>query len=374
MLLHQVMRVQHPSVRLNFFGASLDGRVAFTRAQTANYFDNAGLLQSAASGIARFEFDPTTLTPNGMLMEDARTNICLRSAAPASATWVKTTATTNSANQTGPDGTTSYGTVTASAGNGLILQTVTVVDATVYQFSLRLKRLVGTGSIQMTMDNGVTWTTVSVTSTLTRFTISGTSVGTTMIVGMRIVTNNDSVVFGGAQLEVGAYPTSELGTTGTSTARNLDQASILIPGPIYSDGYFAAMLEFQLVGLAGTTRLMRIIGPNAQNAKLINLDTSGNITVTDTTSNASTTSGTVATVGLASVHRVGISYGPHGLMAAVDGVVGTATPLTSPPKPVVLMQSLDLGPASSTGSYYQRRLTFWRTAVSPDRLALATAL
>lgn len=370
---YDLLKQRHAALRLNFLGPALDGQAAFTRATTANYFGSNGLMQQAASGAPRFEFDPTTLTPLGMLMEDSRTNICLRSSAWTNATWVKTTTSATAASQTGPDGTSSYGSLTASAGNGTTLQTVTVTNATLYQFSVRMKRLVGTGDIQLTMDNGSTWTTIAVTSTLTRFTISATSTSTSMVVGVRIVTNADSVIAGGAQLEPGAYPTSELSTAGTTTARNLDIAGITLPAPFYSDRYFAAMAEFQMIGFpaSGSTRLLRIIGSSAQNAWLINIDPSGNVFTTDTSNNVSQSSSTIATVAVGAVHRAGISYGPYGLIGAVDGVLGT--PIALPAQGIVPMISLDLGPASNAASFYQRRVTFWRNAVTPDRLALATA-
>lgn len=373
---YDALRARHAALRLDFMGQALDGQVAFTRATTANFFGANGLLQSAASGAPRFDYNPTALTPLGMLMEDGRTNICLRSSAWTNASWVRTTMSATASSQTGPDGTLSYGLLTASGANATCLQTITVTNATLYQFSVRLKRSVGTGSIQLTMDNGSTWTTVAVTSTLTRFTISATSTSTTMVVGIRIVTNTDAVIAGGAQLEVGGYPTSELLTAGTSTARNIDQAAIALPAPAYSDLFFAAMVEFQLTGLpvSGTSRVFRIVGPNAQNAFLINIDAAtGALFVTDTSNNVSQSSGTIATVAVGNVYRAAISYGPYGLLGAVNGVLGTVTPVTAPAQGIVQMVSIDLGPAANAASYYQRRLTFWRNALSPERLARVTA-
>ena len=60
---------------LNFVGAtSLNSSVTFTRASTATYFDSTGTLQSAAIDAPRFDFNPSTLAAQGLLIEESRTN------------------------------------------------------------------------------------------------------------------------------------------------------------------------------------------------------------------------------------------------------------------------------------------------------------
>jgi hypothetical protein len=48
--------------------------VTFTRASTASYFDSTGTLQSAAIDAPRFDYNPSTLAAQGLLIEEARTN------------------------------------------------------------------------------------------------------------------------------------------------------------------------------------------------------------------------------------------------------------------------------------------------------------
>jgi hypothetical protein len=64
-----------PSLLLDFAQVGrLDPRVQFTRASSATFFDQLGVLQTAAAGEARFDYDPATLAAQGLLIEEQRTN------------------------------------------------------------------------------------------------------------------------------------------------------------------------------------------------------------------------------------------------------------------------------------------------------------
>jgi hypothetical protein len=70
-----------PSLDLSFVGGTLDPRITFTRAAgPATYFDAAGVLQTAGTNVPRFDFDPVTHAPRGLLIEEPRTNLLLNSA------------------------------------------------------------------------------------------------------------------------------------------------------------------------------------------------------------------------------------------------------------------------------------------------------
>lgn len=58
----------------------------FTRNSAATYFDSSGNIQTAAINQPRFDYDPVTHTPKGILIEEARTNQAYYSNNPAS--WI----------------------------------------------------------------------------------------------------------------------------------------------------------------------------------------------------------------------------------------------------------------------------------------------
>lgn len=74
-----------PALNLDFLNAfdSAMSRLTFTRASSASYFDATGAMQIASTNVPRFDTNPVTLAPLGLAIEEARTNLLLNSAAPA---------------------------------------------------------------------------------------------------------------------------------------------------------------------------------------------------------------------------------------------------------------------------------------------------
>ena len=75
-----------PTLNLDFAKTkALDPRVTFTRASTATFVGSNGLIQTAASGAARFDHNPATGESLGLLVEEAGTN--LRTNSENVSTW-----------------------------------------------------------------------------------------------------------------------------------------------------------------------------------------------------------------------------------------------------------------------------------------------
>ena len=85
-----------------------DPRITFSRASSATYVNNLGIVSTAATNVPRIDYNPTTLACNGYLAELNSTNLLTYSAAIGGTNWTTTstapTITLNAA--TAPDNTT----------------------------------------------------------------------------------------------------------------------------------------------------------------------------------------------------------------------------------------------------------------------------
>jgi hypothetical protein len=157
----------------------------------------------------------------GFLMEETRTNIAKYSNDFTQADWAATNVTA-AKTATGPDNTVNSASVlTATANNGTILQTITSAS-NARVTSCYVKRVSGTGAIDLTQDNGTTWTTVAITSSWTRVSLSSVT-STNPVVGLRIRVLGDVIQVYGFQHEVGSFVTSLIPTT-TTDSRSADIA------------------------------------------------------------------------------------------------------------------------------------------------------
>ena len=130
--------------------SALDSRFTYTRSTTATYIDSSGYVASAAINEARFEYNPTTLSASGLLIEGAATNLTKRSDnAFSNAYWNSTANNVTAVDSavTSPTGVSlTASTLTEIAGSSLtrhIHQTVgefTPTVATSYTMSAWVKQ------------------------------------------------------------------------------------------------------------------------------------------------------------------------------------------------------------------------------------------
>ena len=242
----------------------------FTRASTATFVGSNGLIQSAAVNAARFDHDPITLACKGLLIEESRTNLLLQSQTFGT-TWtaqqLNTTGSPAYLNvATAPDGNTTADKLIATAllSTHQFRQSVTLVSGTVYSVTCYFKAAeqqfasiaafgVANGSADWVSlfnissspatgtFNGFTSTSVTnagngwirCTAVFTA-TASGSleirlggASGTSGITPQIYLGDGTSgILIWGAQVEVGAFPTSYIPTTTASVVRSVDVCSI----------------------------------------------------------------------------------------------------------------------------------------------------
>ncbi len=162
----------------------------------------------------------------GAWSETDTTNTCLWCRdLTQSGSWTVNTVTALK-DQIGADGVSNAASsLLATGANSTVLQSITSTSGT-RVFSCYVKRLVGTGEIDITMDNGSTWTQIDGSinsSSYTRVQIPIAS-SANPVVGFRIVTNTDKIAVDFCQMEklTGSAPTvatNPMLTTSASVTR-----------------------------------------------------------------------------------------------------------------------------------------------------------
>jgi hypothetical protein len=238
-----------PTLNLDFAKTkALDPRVTFTRASTATFVGANGLIQTAASGAARFDHNPATGESLGLLVEEARTNRHTYSEQFDNAAWSKYGATITANATTAPDGTTTADKFASTSGAALIAvqqadttltngasytRTVFAKASEISSLTLQVGNTsTGTVFVQANLSAG-TATSGGVVTTLAngwfRISYSYTQSGTTGDFYLRLPDNTvagSGVFLWGAQLEAGSFPTSYIPTTTATVTRAADIASI----------------------------------------------------------------------------------------------------------------------------------------------------
>jgi hypothetical protein len=262
-----------PTLDLDFVNSkTLDPRITFTRASGGSYVGADGLIKYAGVNEARFDHDPSTGESLGLLIEESRTSLTLSSETFGSG--FRNIVLTNQA--TAPDGNLSASIIEAnesSVNGAAVLKTFAATTNTftlsVFAKSLTTSTLwlrpqnstvfgeraeayfdLSNGNIgNVTSDGGVFinpsasiqkfnggWYRCSLTFTLTTSAFTGnTRFYVVNSLNSSNVTKGASIYLWGAQLEVGAFPTSYIPTQASTRTRAADNASIT--GKNFSEWY-----------------------------------------------------------------------------------------------------------------------------------------
>lgn len=221
-----------------------------------------GVLFQPAANAPVIEYDPTTLQCLGARIWEVVVNLSLQSRDLTQAAWTKS-GVTPTRDQVGANGVSNTATrLTATSSDGTCLQTITSASATrVSGFYIR--RITGTGTVEITQNGGATWTAVSLTSTFARYSIASATI-TNPQIGFRIRSNGDEIAVDFAQLQSSAIlgpPVATAGLTASSTAdvwtiggSDFTRIWNTSAGTMYFDGSFvqtAALNYSRLIAAVG---------------------------------------------------------------------------------------------------------------------------
>lgn len=201
---------------------------------TLTAFDSAGTVRLFPSLALR-------RTDLGIWVEGNHTNYCLESRTLNTATWTKTntTATRDQVGMTGSGNSACL--ITATAANGAVSQARTLSERE-YLLSMFMKRSAGTGPVEISLDNGSTYTDVTAdinSGTFARVAAAAQTLANPTVV-IRLGTSGDAVIVDMVQLEspqLGiVLPSTPIITTTASRARGPEAAMFNTTGGTNNNG------------------------------------------------------------------------------------------------------------------------------------------
>jgi hypothetical protein len=395
------------------WGAQLEQRsavTAYTPTTTQPITNYIPQLLTAASGVARFDHNPTTFESLGLEIEEQRTNLALYSEDLSNAAWTFGNATLSSNTAISPGGTqTADQLVTSnSSGNTFARENVTLsagsATLSVYlktggvQFAQFMWAGVFNGTDYANFDlvNGTVtagtytaatitpvgngWYRCTLTSTVTASAgnfIYINAVPTSTSTRFASYTGNgwNSLYIWGAQLEAGAFATSYIPTVASQVTRSADAASMT--GANFSSWYNAG--EGSLYAEANTpafatTYVFAEINNNSTSNYIRHSTTSaGTTTQFVVVNNTTTTASPSVTVTLGSNRKMAGAYAFNSIQQSVNGSLGTEDTSSEIPTGLVQMNIGSRAAGTSVVNGTIKKIAYYPLRVTNAQLQALTS-
>ena len=390
--------------------SAVSSYTATTTQAITNYIPQ---LLTAASGISRFTHNPTTDESLGLLIEEARVNLFLRSEEFDNANWTKAGSSVTPNTVISPDGTLDADKLIEStaASQHQVVQNMTATVGVTYATSIYAKKAeidvitldftgallgtynlstgvatLGAGSVNNTV---VSASMTSVGNGWYRLVAIWTRVGTTLSSDFRFSLRQNASYTGdgysglyiwGAQLEAGAFPTSYIATVASQVARSPDVATMTGTnfsswfnqgeGSIYAD----ASTYMPISNNANRNDTVSFSDGTANNAIYMGVNSVGAVS---SISLYAVTSGTaqvnVTRTLSSSAYRTSYGYKVNDVALIVDaGTVVTDTSVTLPN-----LDRLSIGSRSGGGTNFQngtiKKIAYYPLRVTNTNLQALTS-
>jgi hypothetical protein len=384
-----------PRMALDFTTGTLDPRVTVTRAlNTATAINSSGFIAIVNANLPRFDYNPNTLAPRGLLIEEARTNLFIQSQFQGNWTANAGTTTFLGTYVTSPDGT-SNGRIlndTSAAAAAYVFQGVSFTSGTVYTLSVYVKKGVSrylaltsftqSGRALFDLNN---YSLSSVTGIVTSATITSVGGGwyrcTATMTASATGSNNlgfgdfeagptgDLYYIWGAQVEAGAFATSYIPTTTTSLTRNRDDVSMT--GANFSSWYQAGSGTLQAIMTrypvaTGFPRLVSLSDNTVNNEiAILNFNPSAGVGVGVTNGGATQASTFISLTG--NEENMAFRFGTNDFALSLNSSAVTTD--TSGTVPTVSQMLIGTGPLASSpvcNGWYKKIFFFNNKLISNE--------
>ena len=362
-----------PTISYQFLSPpNIDPSLTFTRSTTATYFNSSGILSTVAANVPRFDYNPTTLALNGLLIEQQSTNTCAYSNNFTGAGWSASGMTLTANNNTGPDGVAlSASELSWASGSGTkYLQYAITPAAGAVTFSFFIRSKAGTTTFALNYYNGTSYTSGTLTATTSwqrfSYTFTATAVLSAFNIGQATDLTAGDIYIYGAQLEALPFQTAYIPTSGSAVTRSADSLVNTSIGSWYNVTQGTLLTEYYIPYSINLNRVTEFNDGTYNNRIFLNSSSSAlqeaifAVNGTGYLFNAPSISG---------ITKAGISYGGSAQLGAHNGsfdgqYVGGVTPST--------ITTLNLGgggaPSGSQMNGWLRSFQYFNTALTSSQL------
>lgn len=391
--------------------------ITFTRASSATRVNSSGLVETVASNQPRFDYDPVTLQPKGLLIEEQRTNSIRNNTMQGAVAGTPGTVPTNWPAAIAGSGLTIsvagtgyesginyidfrvYGTSNAS-GDFFIANFegttfVSALNGQTWAYSAYVSivggSMTGVDSVQMRLSErnssggnlvdgrqSITPTSGSLTTKRQTFVRTNTNASTAYLYPSLLITQtlgatiDITLRIGLPQLEQGAFTTSVIPTSGTAATRAADVATMT--GTNFSSWYNQTegtlFAEVDSYPSGGTTQRRILYAGVSSDRMDLRFATDGvstgfNVFVGGVSQAA------ITGTGAASLTKIAGAYKSNDFAAATNSVLGT--PDTSGSLPVVSQLAIGSNGSSEAVNGHLKRIAYFPRRLSNAELQAITA-
>jgi hypothetical protein len=322
---------------------------------------------------ARFDYNPVTLAPRGLLIEEQRTNLALYSEQFDNAAWLKNNATVTANSAVSPDGASTADLIVSAASTAItgansstvtftagahtqsvyvkaatniryiqLLWTSGAVSSNYANFDLQTGTVTaGTYASASMIDAGNGWYRIVMTSTVGAATGGMWPIAVPAAASARATSyvgnGTDSFRIWGAQLEAGSFPTSYIPTVASTVTRAGDQAAIAAPmfAPWYNQTAGSILCDFSPIAVVSNGGVISLNAGSSVNRMDIRRDGLSVVTTSGATQAVLSVAGVTANVS----NRLAFAYATNDFALLRNG----GSPSTDASGTVPLVDLLQIG-------------------------------